>query len=768
LVTFIKISENSPPVNHRVKKKTNNRSRLEGGSPVSSRILVCGYGLLATVLVGSLVAIGVTTSRLAEAAKSTSDRVELAADQASRSQRMTKALLSYERDLSAGMAFSRSLAEIKESGETFDNVLKGFDTGTKVTGSDGKEIALTPASDKEERRLIENTKQLWTPLFEQVKQLATGKATKAELTTTVNLAQERNLPILESMNGLARRSEVLGQAAIGSMSAVRNTLIGLASISLCLIPGVFLFNRGLQERLRADTAESSLEESSQQCERAETALRSLEENMSALEQSYGEQLSSLAFAQAETDRIMETVQEGLFLINREGIIGDYHSREAPLILRQEKLAGASLFSILQRYLSEKMFNSSRDFFDLLFDVSRKERTVLSVNPLTDVEVNFPNPAGGFITRYLGFSFRRIVVDGKVDRLFVALRDVTKQIELETQLREAEKTKDREMQVLLSIVHLPQDELEAFVKLATEELETINNTLRAEDFAVAGGRNEVLRERLQTVYCSVHNLKGNAALLQLNYFQKAAHVFETKIKDLLSRRTLTGDDFLSIVIAQAGLRSDLNDLQNLRSKLGNLNVGASAPQQQQQQAPASVLAEQLRQLVQNAAADMDKSARLTVDEFALHAFAHGRTDLIRDVLVQLTRNAVAHGVEPTEIREAAGKPGTAQLSIHALPAPAPGVLGLAVRDDGRGLDLELIRERAEKAGLLSPGQPAGTEELIQCIFESGFSTAEEADLHSGRGVGMDIVKSKFVETAGGCIEVLTEVGQFCEFRLYMPS
>ena len=528
----------------------------------------------------------------------------------------------------------------------------------------------------------------------------------------------------------------------------QGALISLASIALCLIPGVFLFNRGLQQR-----------------KRAENALSSMEETLSLLEQSYGEQLSSLAFAQAETDRIMETVQEGLFLINKEGIIGDYHSREAPLILRQQELAGTSLYAILERHLSEKMFNSSRDFFNLLFDASRKERTVLGVNPLIDIEVNFPNPAGGFITRYLGFSFRRILVDGQVDRLFVALRDITKQIELETQLREAEKTKDREMQVLLSIVHLPQSELEAFVKLATEELETINTTLRAEDFAAAGGRNDVLRERLQSVYCSVHNLKGNAALLQLNYFQKAAHVFETKIKDLLSRRSLTGDDFLAIVIAQAGLRSDLNDLQNLRGKLGNLNMGNNAPQQQ---APTSVLAEQLRQLVQNAAADMDKSAQLTVDEFALHAFAHGRTDLIRDVLIQLTRNAVAHGVESAEIRKAAGKPSTAQLSIHALPAPTPGVLGLAVRDDGRGLDLELIRERAEKVGLLSLGQAAGNEELIQCIFESGFSTAEEADLHSGRGVGMDIVKSKFVESAGGCIEVLTEVGQFCEFRLYMPS
>ncbi len=391
--------------------------------------------------------------------------------------------------------------------------------------------------------------------------------------------------------------------------------------------------------------------------------------------------------------------------------------------------------------------------------------MLSVNPLTDIEVNFPNPAGGFITRYLGFSFRRIVVDDKVDRLFVALRDVTKQIELEAQLGEAEKTKEREMQVLLSIVHVPHEELDAFVKLATEELETINTTLRAEDFAASGGRNEVLRGRLQTVYRSVHNLNGNAALLKLNYFQKAAFEFETKIKDLLSRKTLTGDDFLSVVIAQAGLRGNLTDLQNLRSQLGNLNVAGSAPQRE---APTSILAEQLRQLVQTAAADLEKSAHLTVDEFALHAFAHGRADLIRDVLVQLIRNAVAHGVEPAEIRQGAGKPASAQLSIHALPAPAPGVHGLAVRDDGRGLDLERIRQRAEKAGLLPSGESTSDEQIIQCIFESGFSTSEDADLHSGRGVGMDIVKSKFVESAGGCIEVLSEPGQFCEFRLYMPS
>lgn len=531
-----------------------------------------------------------------------------------------------------------------------------------------------------------------------------------------------------------------GSAESSSLGTIRNCLFVLGSISLVLIPGLFLFNRALKQ------------------------LEFAENSLSSLEHSYGEQLSSLAFAKAETDRIMETVQEGLFLIDDQGVIGDYHSREAPNILRQKELAGANLHEILKQHLSEKMYKTSRDFFDLLFDSTRKEKTVLSVNPLTDIEVNFPNPAGGFITRYLGFSFRRIVVDGKVDRLFVALRDVTKQIELETELREADKTKEREMQVMLSIVHMPSDELDAFVKLATEELENINSTLRAEDFATSGGRNEALRERLQSVYRSVHNLNGNAALLKLNFFQKAAFEFETKIKELLSRKTLSADDFLAIVIAQAGLRGNLTDLQNLRSQLGNINATGNP---RKSEAPKSVLAEQLRQLVQTAANDLEKVAELTVDEFALHAFAHGRSDLIRDVLVQLIRNSIAHGVESPEVREAAGKAICANVSIHALPGPEPGIYGLAVRDDGGGLDYEKIRQRAEKVGLLPPGEPVSNEQIIQCIFESGFSTSDEADLHSGRGMGMDIVKTKFVESAGGCIEVLSEPGQFCEFRLYLP-
>jgi len=143
------------------------------------------------------------------------------------------------------------------------------------------------------------------------------------------------------------------------------------------------------------------------------------------------------------------------------------------------------------------------------------------------------------------------------------------------------------------------------------------------------------------------------------------------------------------------------------------------------------------------------------------------DLVRDSLVQLCRNSVAHGVETPATRAAAGKAEAATLSIHALPSPAPGVVGLAIRDDGKGIDLDAVEARAKQAGLLPGDATPEPTEILNCLFESGFSTTETADAHSGRGVGLDIVKAKVVDEAGGCLEVHTEPGRFCEFRLYLP-
>ena len=335
--------------------------------------------------------------------------------------------------------------------------------------------------------------------------------------------------------------------------------------------------------------------------------------------------------------------------------------------------------------------------------------MLKINPLVDIEVSFPDPAGGFVHRYLGFSFRRIVEDGRVTRVFVAVRDITAQIELEKRLREAEKLKERQMEILLGIMHVDHDDLVHFAEMVEQELDTINQALRAEDFAASSPEQQnLLRTRLNQVFRCVHNIKGNAVYLKLDYFQKAAEAFETRLSELMARPKLGGDDFLAIVVAQSAMRADLGDLIELRGKLADMrpgaSAGASAGSDTSTAAPESAAAPlvgRLRELAREISADLGKEAELHIDDYALHVVARGRHELVRDTLIQLVRNALAHGVETPDARLAAGKPRAARLELAGLPRSADGLVGIALRDDGAGLDLERIRHRALAAGLVPP-------------------------------------------------------------------
>jgi len=418
-----------------------------------------------------------------------------------------------------------------------------------------------------------------------------------------------------------------------------------------------------------------------------------------------------------------------------------------------------------------MFNTTKDYFGLLFDPSERKKTVLKANPLNEIKINFSNPEGGFANRYHGFSFRRIMEGDKVACLFVAVRDITKQVELEKKLRESEKHKERQLDILLGIVHVAPPELAAFDQLVDNELGTIKKTLRAEDFAQMGNTSvETLRERLKIVSRSVHNIKGNAALLKLGYFQKAATEFETKIADLQERSRLSGDDFLTIGICEASLRDDLSDLKDLREKLAGLRSFTPGGSMGVVTSQAAGLAANLQQLVEDAARDLEKASTLSVDEFAVQSVSFGRSELVRDFLIQLTRNALAHSIETPGARAKAGKPPVAAISVRGLPATPQGLVGLAFRDYARGFDLEAIRSRALANGTFTAETAAAADPdvLAGCIIAPGFSTAAKAGVLSGRGMGMDIFKSKVVDEAGSELELHSASGRFCEFHLFFPA
>lgn len=143
------------------------------------------------------------------------------------------------------------------------------------------------------------------------------------------------------------------------------------------------------------------------------------------------------------------------------------------------------------------------------------------------------------------------------------------------------------------------------------------------------------------------------------------------------------------------------------------------------------------------------------------------DRLFEPLLHLVRNALDHGIEPPEARRAAAKSDTATLLVEA--SRVGDRLAVQVQDDGRGIDPAIIRRRAEQRRVLSAGELAGLsdEEIIDVIFVPGFSTAVEASEISGRGVGMDIVRTA-IEQIGGRVSIRSEVGRGTTIRLDLPT
>jgi len=145
---------------------------------------------------------------------------------------------------------------------------------------------------------------------------------------------------------------------------------------------------------------------------------------------------------------------------------------------------------------------------------------------------------------------------------------------------------------------------------------------------------------------------------------------------------------------------------------------------------------------------------------------GLLEAIKDPLTHLIRNAIDHGIETPTVRQAVGKPIQGVLTLRAF--HQGGQVVVEISDDGKGVDPVIIGAKAIERGLRTHGQVAdmSTQDLLQLLFLPGFSTAEIVTNVSGRGVGMDVVRTK-VESIGGVVDVQSTLGLGTTWRLRIP-
>ncbi|NRB70465.1 MAG: response regulator, partial [Xanthomonadales bacterium] len=240
-----------------------------------------------------------------------------------------------------------------------------------------------------------------------------------------------------------------------------------------------------------------------------------------------------------------------------------------------------------------------------------------------------------------------------------------------------------------------------------------------------------------------------------------------------------DQFSALQQATRSLQESVSDLQSLQ-EMAEENLRASEQLLTRQSrvstelqeglmktrmVPFGSIAPRLRRIVRGSAREEGKLARLQLqmvgssDELDRNVLEH-----ITAPLEHMMRNAVAHGIETPEARAAAGKPEEGEITITVESETTEFVIRIA--DDGGGINLDAIRQRAMERGLLDAQEQPSREQLYAFMMDSGFSTSSSITRLAGRGVGMDVVNSD-IKQIGGSLDIESEPGEGTQFTIRIP-
>jgi two-component system chemotaxis sensor kinase CheA len=235
-----------------------------------------------------------------------------------------------------------------------------------------------------------------------------------------------------------------------------------------------------------------------------------------------------------------------------------------------------------------------------------------------------------------------------------------------------------------------------------------------------------------------------------------------------------DKLMNLVGELVLARNEILELTNSRSDPLSLRVGQrlnlittelqESVMKTRMQAIDSVWGK-LPRMVRDVATELGKRVRLEMsgNETELDRSV---IESIKDPLTHIIRNSIDHGIENPQKRRTAGKPEEGLLRLRAF--HEGGQVNIEITDDGAGIDVERVKAKALNQGMISESEAAGlTErEAISLIFRPGFSTAETVTSVSGRGVGMDVVRSN-IKKIGGTVDISTEKGQGTKIKIKIP-
>jgi ligand-binding sensor domain-containing protein/signal transduction histidine kinase len=487
----------------------------------------------------------------------------------------------------------------------------------------------------------------------------------------------------------------------------------------------------------------------------ETQRRELEIKVEERTHQLSEKAEALEQAKKETDNILHNVEEGFFILNNEYHISSQYSSVLESILSNKKLAQLNLIDFLREKIKPGEVENTKAYLDLLFQENIIEESIEDLNPLVDIEFTF-HKGDSKKSKYLDFSFKRIKEkEDKAIELIVTVRDVTEQVLLAKRLKEEEARRERLLQLILGILNVEPEMLHEFSESAKRELEFIDSVLN-------GVKIQDYEGLLVKMYRATHLIKGNAKLLNIDYFAQSAHQFEDMISEVQKKTRIDEKDLEPLRGKLFELQTGIEEMEKVIERLGKVLKHKKGKRKTDTRA----LFRSLENLINSFSSDLGKKIKFSYKNFKHSLIPEKYHLLVKEVLIQLVRNSISHGIESPEERKRLRKPAVGKIEIATF--KKDGNIGFRLRDDGRGIQLEKLKEKAVQSGKWDANEinKWDTKKVVDLIFTSGISTARFVGMVAGRGVGLEGVKHRIQEHHGE-ISVRFDQGKYCEFEICLP-
>jgi two-component system chemotaxis sensor kinase CheA len=445
----------------------------------------------------------------------------------------------------------------------------------------------------------------------------------------------------------------------------------------------------------------------------------------------------------------DNLKAGLFLLDANFVIQGSYSKPLEQILGTGEIEGKKFTGFLGTSIMAKERDTLEDYFNMVIKRAYDSKMLDEINPIAEFvyadEINREE-------KTLRSSFAPVDQDGE-NLILGTLEDVTEARKLEKLLSEEENKREEEMRAFFQVIQVEPRVFGDFIEDTEYEFDRINTTLKNKEITA--------KEAITDIYQSVHAIKSNAIILGLENFSGKLHDLEDTIKKYRDQFEVTFEDVLHITVRLESIMKEKDKFRDTIGKIEAFRVKTGNRRQDRH-----VLVETLTRACEKAAAALDKKVGFVVDDIDGVVLESGPRRVIKEVLTQLVRNSVYHGIENPGEREAAGKDreGVVRLSIKQ----EAGMIHLKLSDDGKGLNFAKIREKALDLKLLSNEQEANDKNhLLKVIFSPGFSTAETADMHAGRGIGLNLVRER-VRDLHGSIKISSEAGKGTTFNIFIPQ